>query len=122
LVTPMMAARLLKGKAREESSDGRVMSWYLDAVRWCLGHRRATAVAAVAFLVGSLALVPLIPTGFIPPTDRDFTIVSVELPPGSSLDGTLRAAEQARLAVRAVDGIRSVFTTVGQPQGGEGGV
>src|SRR5690606_10656756 len=29
---------------------------------------------------------------------------------------------QARAALRDVDGIRGVFTTVGQPQGGDGGV
>jgi multidrug efflux pump subunit AcrB len=122
LLTPMMAAHLLKGHLRKENSDGRLMSWYLDAVLWCLVHQKITAAAAVAFLFGSLALVPLIPMGFIPPTDSDFTTLSVELPPGSSLDRTLRVAEQARQAVRDVDGIRSVFTTVGQPQGGEGGV
>jgi multidrug efflux pump subunit AcrB len=122
LLTPMMAAFLLKGHAKKESSDGRIMSWYLSAVRWCLGHRKTTAAAAVAFLIGSLALVPLIPTGFIPPSDNDFTTLSVELPPGSSLDSTLRVAEQAREALHDVAGIRGVFTTVGQPQGGEGGV
>jgi len=122
LVTPMMAAYMLKGHPSKEESDGRIMAWYLAAVRWCLSHRKTTAAAAVAFLIGSLALVPLIPSGFIPPTDSDFTMVSVELPPGSSLDRTLNVAEQARRAVQGIDGIRSVFTTVGQPQSGEGGV
>lgn len=122
LVTPMMAAYLLKGNVKKERSDGRIMSRYLAAVRWCLGHRRITVAAAVAFLVGSLALVPLIPTGFIPPTDNDFTTLTVELPPGSSLESTLRVAEQARQTLHHIDGIRSVFTTVGQPQGGDGGV
>lgn len=122
LVTPMMAARLLKGPSHTESSDGRIMSWYMNAVRWCLDHRKATVAAAVAFLIGSFALVPLIPSGFIPPADGDFTSVSVELPPGSSLDSTLRVAEQARAALQDVEGIRSVFTSVGQSQEGEGGV
>jgi multidrug efflux pump subunit AcrB len=122
LLTPMMAAYLLKPHVKKENSDGRIMSWYLSAVDWCLGHRRTTVAAAIAFLVGSLALVPLIPTGFIPPSDNDFTTLSVDLPPGSSLSSTLRVAEQAREAVHDVDGIRSVFTTVGQPQSGEGGV
>ncbi|HEY8507821.1 MAG TPA: efflux RND transporter permease subunit, partial [Steroidobacteraceae bacterium] len=122
LVTPMMAAYMLKGHPSKEESDGRIMAWYLAAVRWCLSHRKTTAAAAVAFLIGSLALVPLIPSGFIPPTDSDFTMLSVELPPGSSLDRTLSVAEQARRAVQGIDGIRSVFTTVGQPQSDEGGV
>lgn len=122
LLTPVMAAYLLKGQEPKKDSEGRIMSWYLGAVRWCLSHRKTTATSAIAFLVGSLALVPLIPTGFIPPTDSDFTMVSVELPPGSSLERTLSVAEQAREALTGVDGVRSVFTTVGQPQGGDGGV
>jgi multidrug efflux pump subunit AcrB len=76
LLTPMMAAHLLKGHLRSESSDGRFMSWYLDAVRWCLDHRKTTAAAAVAFLVGSLGLVSLIPMGFIPAADSDYTMLS----------------------------------------------
>lgn len=122
LLTPMMAAYFLKGPVKKENPDGRLMSSYLDAVRWCLAHRKTTAAAAGVFLVGSVALVPLIPMGFIPASDNDYTMLSVELPPGSSLDRTLRVAEQARHAVRGVDGIQSVFTTVGQPVNGEGGV
>jgi multidrug efflux pump subunit AcrB len=116
LLTPMMAAYLLKGDPGRDRSDGRLMAWYLTAVRWCLDHRKTTAAAAVAFLVGSVALVPLIPTGLIPPEDGDFTTVSVELPPGSSLQSTLGVAEAARVALKDVEGIRSVFTTVGQAQ------
>jgi multidrug efflux pump subunit AcrB len=123
LLTPMMAAHLLKGHPGRDSSDGLFMSGYLSAANWCLDHRKTTVAAAVAFLVGSVALVPLIPTGLIPPSDSDFTTVSVELPPGSSLDSTLRVAEEVRGVLHDVDGIRSVFTTVGQAQqgGGDGG-
>jgi len=120
LLTPMMAAYFLKEHPGRETPDGPIMSWYLAAVSRCLDHRKTTAAAAVAFLVGSVALVPLIPTGLIPPTDGDFTTVSVELPPGSSLDNTLRVAEEARGVLKDVDGIRSVFTTVGDG-GGQGG-
>ena len=116
LLTPMMAAYLLKGHPSRESADSPLMSWYLATVRWCLAHRKITTAAAIAFLIGSVALVPLIPTGFIPPSDENFTTVSVELPPGSSLDSTLRLAEAARGVLKGVEGIRSVFTTAGQAQ------
>jgi multidrug efflux pump subunit AcrB len=121
LLTPMMAAYFLKGHPGRESPDGRVMSGYLTAVRWCLDHRKTTAAAAIAFLVGSVALVPLIPSGLIPAADGDSTSISVELPPGSSLETTLGVAEAARHALQGVPGIRSVFTTVGQAQSGRGG-
>jgi multidrug efflux pump subunit AcrB len=44
-----------------------------------------------------VALIPLLPTGFIPPDDNSQTQVYLELPPGSTLQQTARAAEQARL-------------------------
>ena len=50
------------------------------------GTARRRSVAATLFFVGSLALIPLLPTGFIPPDDRSQTQVYVELPPGATLD------------------------------------
>lgn len=121
LLTPVMAAHLLEGHPGRERADGRLMSGYLAAVRWCLDHRKTTAAAALVFLAGSFALVPLLPSGLIPPAEDGFSNVSVELPPGSSLGTALRVAEAARGALKDVAGIGSVFTTVGEAQPGGGG-
>jgi multidrug efflux pump subunit AcrB len=71
VLTPMMAAYLLKPIAADKRHvpDGRIMRGYLASVAWCLKHRILTALAAGAFFVGSIMLVPLLPTGFIPPDD-----------------------------------------------------
>jgi multidrug efflux pump subunit AcrB len=53
-------------------------------------------VMATLFFFGSIALIPLLPTGFIPPDDNSQTQVYLELPPGSTLAQTLASAEQAR--------------------------
>ena len=42
-------------------------------------------VLATLFFFGSVALIPLLPTGFIPPDDNSQTQVYLELPPGSTL-------------------------------------
>lgn len=42
LLTPMMAAYLLKPEPIPEKEDGRVMRWYMATVRWCLKHRKTT--------------------------------------------------------------------------------
>ncbi len=97
------------------------MGWYLRCVRWCLAHRRTTLVAATAFFIGSLALVPLLPTGFIPAQDTGFTTINVELPPGSSLQTTIQAAERARAAIAEVEGVESVFTVAGASTGAQHG-
>ena len=89
------------------------MSWYLGRCPWCLARRRRTVVLATLFLVGSLALVPLLPAGFMPASDRGFTTVNVELPPGSSLEDTLAVSEEARRRVQPVNGVQQVLSTVG---------
>jgi len=122
LLTPMMAAYLLKPRAEHQQRDGRIMNWYLSAVRWCLAHRRTTVLAAAGFFMGSLALVPLIPTGLVPASDRGYTTVSVELPPGSSLENTLEVSELARAALADIPGISSVFTTIGDTADAGGGM
>src|SRR3546814_1951109 len=53
LLTPMMAAYLLKPQPSRETPDGWIMTRYLATIRWCLGHRRATIAVATAFLVRS---------------------------------------------------------------------
>lgn len=121
ILTPMMAAYLLKSKHAAEQQDGRIMRWYLHAVRWCLAHRKTTMLAATLFFVGSVALIPFISSGLIPPADRGYTTINVELPPGSSLQNTLAIAERARSALVSVGGIDTVFTTVGVSQKVGGG-
>lgn len=113
LLTPMMAAYLLNGEPPDAHRDGWVMRRYLAAVHWCLAHSGATAAATLAFLAASLALVPLIPTGFLPADDSGLTELSIELPPGSSIERTEQAAAEVERAVRGVAGIRSIFTVVG---------
>jgi multidrug efflux pump subunit AcrB len=112
MLTPMMAAYLLKPIVGQHA-DPRWMRWYMRMAGWCTRHRLATIVLSLAFFVGSLALIPLLPTGFIPPDDNSQTQVYLELPPGSSLRQTVDTAEQARQLIVKVPHVRSVYTTVG---------
>ena len=114
MLTPMMAAYILKPIAKEHvPQDGALMRWYMRASRWCLQHRWITVVMAGAFFVGSIMLIPLLPTGFIPPDDNSQTQVNLELPPGTKLAQTQAAAETARLLISKVEHVKSVYTTVG---------
>ena len=115
MLTPMMAAYMLKpaGHESEKNEPGKMMARYLDWVRWSLAHRWITCIAAGAFFVGSIMLIPLLPTGFIPPDDLSQTQVYLELQPGSTYEQTREAAEKARELVSEVDYVRSVYTTIG---------
>jgi multidrug efflux pump subunit AcrB len=115
LLTPMMAAYLMKpNKASSEpEKDGWVMRHYLLSVQWCLGNRFKTLLLATIFFVGSLSLVPLLPKGFVPPSDRGQTMVNIERAPGSTLEDTLRAAERVRQKLETMPDVVRVFSSVG---------
>lgn len=119
MLTPMMAAYLLKPASRNEPKDSWMMQRYLAAMQWCLRHRRMTILASAVFFAASIALVPLLPTGFVPAADRAQTQINIELPPGSTLAETGRIAEQARIAAMQVNGIKHVFSSIGGGSSGD---
>ena len=111
LLTPMMAAYLLKPVA--DKAPPRWLVRYEGWAAWCLRHRLVTLMAAAVFFFGSFALVPLLPTGFLPADDLSQTQVSVTLPPGATLAETVAVAEQARTIVNANPHVKMVYTAVG---------
>ena len=112
MLTPMMAAYIMR-RSKHEHQEPWWMPRYLVWVGWCLRHRLLTGLAAIGFFVGSVMLIPLLPTGFIPPDDNSQTQVYLELPPGSTLKDTLHTAEAARVLLTQVDEVKSVYTTIG---------
>ncbi|TZF90101.1 efflux RND transporter permease subunit [Lysobacter lacus] len=112
LLTPMIAAYQLKAHGHEEK-EGPLMRRYLGLVDAALRHRWITLAVSTVFFIGSLALVPLIPTTFIPFTDIGRSNLQIELPPGTRLQETTRVAEQARAKLRAIPELKQVYATVG---------
>ncbi len=116
MLTPMMAAYLLRPVAEEQTP--RWLTIYGGWAAWCLQRRKTTLAAAGVFFVGSFALVPLLPTGFLPPDDLSQTQVYLSLQPGSTFRETFAAAEQARQVVERDPAVKLVYTAVG---GGKAG-
>jgi len=112
LLTPMMAAYILK-PPRQEHRQPRWLTVYQGWAAWCLKHRLATMLCTGAFFVASFMLVPLLPTGFIPPDDLSQTQVYLSLPPGSTFKETHAAAEQARAIVEKNPQVKMVYTAIG---------
>src|SRR5205085_1630151 len=74
---------------------------------------------AAVFFAGSISLVPLLPTGFVPASDRGQTQINVELPPGSTLAETRAVAERVRQAAMQVPHIKTVFSSIGGGSSGD---
>ncbi len=107
MITPMMGAYLLKNKSYQTPGQSEISSpprrWqpYKSTLVWALRHRFTTILLAIAFFVGSLMLVPLIPKGFIDAGDVGISTLSVELPPGSTLQDTDRVVAQTTNLMKA---------------------
>ena len=112
MLTPMMAAYILK-PPKAGHHEPRWLEIYADWAAWCLKHRIKTTFAACLFFFGSFALVPLLPTGFIPPDDLSQTQVYLSLQPGSTFKETFAAAEDARRIVEKNANVKMVYTAIG---------
>ncbi|MBK7414943.1 MAG: efflux RND transporter permease subunit [Dechloromonas sp.] len=112
MLTPMMAAYILK-PPKAGHHEPRWLEIYAGWAAWCLKHRIKTTFAACLFFFGSFALVPLLPTGFIPPDDLSQTQVYLSLQPGSTFKETFAAAEDARRIVEKNANVKMVYTAIG---------
>jgi len=121
LLTPMMAAYMLKAPTMRVRREPAWMPNYLRMARWCQQHRAATAVAAAALFVGGLGLASALPTTFIPTDDDPQTQVTITLAPGSELADTVAMAEEARLKIAQHPHVRLVYTAIGGGSSGGGG-
>lgn len=112
VLTPMMAAYFLKAKTDTEH-DGPLMTRYLGWIHASLNRRKTTMFLASLFFVGALALVPLLPTSFLPPQDAGRSNVTLEMPPGTTLEQTTEMALQASDRLRDMPDVKHVFVSVG---------
>ncbi|MGN6551349.1 MAG: efflux RND transporter permease subunit, partial [Pararhizobium sp.] len=115
LITPMIAAYLMRRSDAEEKhpGDGRIMRGYVGLIRRTLKWRFTTLAAAIAVLAVSLFFMFRSPGSFIPPDDVSRISVGVELPPGSTLADTDAAAEKVRDIAARVKGVEHVFVLGG---------
>ena len=58
---------------------------YAPVIRWALGHKAVTIIAAIVLTVASLALLSLIPITLFPGGGQRYVEVNLTLPPGTPL-------------------------------------
>ncbi|MBF0261321.1 MAG: efflux RND transporter permease subunit [Magnetococcales bacterium] len=112
LLTPMMCAHLMR-PIPEQNHEGGLLRRYLVWVTACLDHPKSTLVASILFLIGSLALAPMLPSGFVPAADRNQIMLQMEIPPGSSLEDTYEASCKTIALLKQIPEVTSVHAAVG---------
>jgi multidrug efflux pump subunit AcrB len=111
LLTPMMAAYILKPRAAHPTPKW--MEMYLGWARWCLENRVKTLLATALFFFGSFVLAGMLPKAFQPKDNLSQTQVTLTLPPGSKFEQTYAIAEQARKIVMQNPDVTLVYTAIG---------
>lgn len=123
LVTPMMAAYMLKSSAgHEEKPDGWIMRHYIALVRLMLRHRWIPVLGVICFFAITALSVSHLSTGFFPASDDSQTQVKVTAAPGALIEETDRVAGQVADAIKDVNHVTGIFTATGTAStGGMGG-
>jgi len=101
-------------RATDKLADG-----YQAILGWSLRHRLWTVIMALAIFIGSVFMVPLLGTEFVPKADFSETTVNFHTPVGSSLEATEAKARQVDAIVREFPEVRYTVTTInsGNAQG-----
>ena len=120
LITPLMAAYLMRPAAHAVERDGWLMRGYTRLLRGTLRWRSLTLLVGLGTFAASIWSTTLLPTGFIPPGDESRVTVSLELPPGSTLDDTRRVTDRIAASFREIPEVTTVFVVGGTTPTGQG--
>jgi hydrophobe/amphiphile efflux-1 (HAE1) family protein len=118
LITPMMAAYLGRDHGPRQHAS-RLIDLYVRLLAWALDHRWISMGCASLFFIGSILLVPLLPTDFIPPQDGTLSSWNLELPPGSTLAETDAAMSQVADIIHREKEVKSVLVRIGGRTNGD---
>lgn len=121
LITPMMAAYLMRTSDAHEDThkEGPVMRAYTWLISHTLRWRYTTLLGAIASLFVAIYYMGQIPGSFLPPDDVSRIQISVELPPGSTLEETDARTEAMRAIIGDIDDVANVFILGGTSPRGE---
>jgi multidrug efflux pump subunit AcrB len=133
LITPLMAAYLMRSKDADEghSQEGLIMRgylwfvrattkvWHIPRTKWRFPNYYVTLVVSVLLVAVSVYYMAQVPGSLFPPEDESRISISVELPPGSSLEETDHTTEAMRAAIADINGVERILVTGGSTPLGE---
>lgn len=104
-LVPLFSSLLFKARVKgfeaeekvvvKEPKFGKARRFYRNLLAGALKKRKLVLAAAAGLFVLSLVLIPFMGTEFLPQSDRDFLMIRLKLPIGTSLEETNRILSQA---------------------------
>ncbi len=119
LITPMMAAYLMRPHKHVEEKDGWLTRAYVGFLAVTLRWRWITLIAGFGIFCLSIWSASLLPTGFLPPDNSGRVVLAMELPPGVTLDTQRRKTDEAVRRIREIPEVRQVLIIGGSSPTGQ---
>lgn len=120
-LTPMLAAYLLPKNLDHAEDQSAYRHHYMRLLNWAIGHRWKTIGGAVVVFIASLALIPILPKGFITLGDIGQATVQIALPSGATLADTQKVVQEVETLLRTRPESKLIFSTVGTASNSAGG-
>lgn len=113
MMTHMMFRKGLKANQTHEEKPGALGLGYRRILNWSLNHKLITFIGAVALLVASFFLVPLIGSSFLPEEEEKYTMITYSPGPGKLISDVEKTALEAEKLIMSQDGMENLQYSVG---------
>ena len=121
LLTPMLCSKILREAKRDENGNiiaddkpkkqnlfyragekflSTAENVYSKIIEKTLNHKKTTIFVAISLFIGSLMLVPVVGLDFMPEDDQGSLQIDIELPQGTRIEETLKAAQHIERIIR----------------------
>ena len=100
-------------KAEEKEERSRLQRFYVPVLRFATRRRLTSVAIAVAVLIGTFGMAPLLKTNFFDQGEQEVLTVKQELKPGTSLAATDAEAKKVEKMLDGVKGVEDYQVTVG---------
>ena len=121
LLTPMLAAYLLKTPGQRDAPPNRWLPRYRRLVNWTLDHRLKTMGLALLSMVFSFGMIPFLSPDFIPYEDYSQSRLTLELPHGATLEQVDAVAQRVAAILKKQPEVEYVLTSIGSDSANMGG-
>ncbi len=119
-IIPVLAALILKPKEERDTwLVASIKRFYLPLLDWALARRKLVVGAALALLVASLALFPLLGKEFMPQLQEGSIMWRVTSIPSTSLDQSIEISKKIENALGKYPEVNTTVAMIGRAEKGE---
>jgi cobalt-zinc-cadmium resistance protein CzcA len=115
-LTPVLCSYALVG--HEGEHDTRLVALlkhpYMKLLDWSMANGKIVVLAAIGLFGGTIALLPLLGTSFIPEMKEGSIVPAINRMPNISLDEGIKMEMEAMRLVKEIPGVRMVVTNIGR--------